>query len=308
MILTNVKRILKAGFFNFWRNGFVSLSSVLVMTITLLAIGAVIFMGVILNTSLSEIKSKVGVNVYFVTTATENEVLGLKTELEALPEVDEVFYTSRDEALAQFKARHADNEITLQVLGELDENPLGASLAVRAKDPTQYQLIAQFVQDKNILSSNGIPIVDKVNYTDKAVIIERLTKVISSTEKLSVIVTLVLVIVSILITLNTVRLAIYTSREEISVMKLVGASSGYIQGPFIVTGVMYGLIAGCISLTLLYPFTYWLGGLTQDFFVGLNVFNYYLAHFGQIFFIIMSSGVVIGAISSFIGTKRYLDL
>ena len=118
----------------------------------------------------------------------------------------------------------------------------------------------------------------------------------------------ILVVISILITFNTIRLAIYTSREEISVMKLVGASSGYIQGPFIVTGVMYGLIAGCISLTLLYPFTYWLGGLTQDFFVGLNVFNYYLAHFGQIFFIIMSSGVVIGAISSFIGTKRYLDL
>jgi cell division transport system permease protein len=300
--------MVKAGFFNFWRNGFVSLSSVLVMTITLFVIGSIIFMGAILNTSLSEIKSKVGVNVYFVTSATEDNALQFKGEIEALPEVESVVYTSKEEALAQFKKRHENNEVTLQVLQELDENPLGASLAIRAKDPSQYQTIATFIQEKNVLSSAGLPLVDKVNYTDKALILERLTKIISSTEKLGLLLTLVLVVLSVLITVNTIRLAIYSSREEISVMKLVGASSSYIQGPFIVSGVMYGLIAGILTLILFYPITFSLGTVTQDFFIGLNVFNYYLSHFGQIFIIVMVSGIAIGGLSSYIGAKRYLDL
>ncbi|MFM2357990.1 MAG: hypothetical protein RJA61_727 [Candidatus Parcubacteria bacterium] len=308
MILTNIRRMVKAGFFNFWRNGFVSLSSVLVMTITLFVIGSIIFMGAILNTSLSEIKSKVGVNVYFVTSATEDNALQFKGEIEALPEVESVVYTSKEEALAQFKKRHENNEVTLQVLQELDENPLGASLAIRAKDPSQYQTIATFIQEKNVLSSAGLPLVDKVNYTDKALILERLTKIISSTEKLGLLLTLVLVVLSVLITVNTIRLAIYSSREEISVMKLVGASSSYIQGPFIVSGVMYGLIAGILTLILFYPITFSLGTVTQDFFIGLNVFNYYLSHFGQIFIIVMVSGIAIGGLSSYIGAKRYLDL
>lgn len=308
MIFTSVRRVIRAGFFNFWRNGFVSLSSVLVMTVTLFVIGAIIFMGAILNTSLSEIKSKVGVNVYFVTSATEDEALALKGEIESLPEVELVTYTSREEALANFKQQHENNEVTLQVLSELDENPLGASLAVRAHDPSQYQTIATFIQEKNVLTSGGIPIIDKVNYTDKALIIERLTKIISSVEKLGVVVTLVLVILSVLITLNTIRLAIYTSREEISVMKLVGASSSYVQGPFIVSGVMYGLIAGVLTLMLFWPLTFWLGDVTENFFVGLNIFEYYSAHFVQFLLIIFGSGVVIGGISSYIGAKRYLDL
>lgn len=308
MIFTNFRRIVRAGFFNFWRNGFVSLSSVLVMTVTLSVIGAIIFMGAILNTSLKEIKSKVGVNVYMVTGATEDETLALKSEIESLPEVDLVTYVSREEALANFKKQHENNEVTLQVLSELGENPLGASLSVRAHDPSQYQTIANFIQEKTVLSKTGVPLVDKVNYTDKALIIDRLTKIISSVEKLSVVVTLVLVILSVLITLNTIRLAIYVSKEEISVMKLVGASSQYVQGPFIVSGVMYGLIAATLTLVVFWPITFWLGGITQDFFIGLNIFEYYIANFGQFFLIVFGSGIVIGGVSSYIGAKRYLDL
>lgn len=299
---------MRAGFFNFWRNGFVSLSSILVMTITLSVIGAIIFMGAILNTSLSEIKSKVGVNVYMVTGANEDETLALKSEIESLPEVYFVTYISKEEALANFKKKHENNEITLQVLSELGENPLGASLSVQAHDPSQYQTIANFIQEKTALSSGGVPIVDNVNYTDKALIIDRLTKIISSVEKLGVIITLVLVFLSVLITLNTIRLAIYTSKEEISVMKLVGASSHYVQGPFIVSGVMYGIVAGIITLSMFLPATFWLGSITQDFFIGLNLFEYYIANFAQFFLIIFGSGIVIGGVSSYIGARRYLDL
>ena len=115
----NIKRIVKSGFFNFSRSTFVSLSSVLIMIITLSVIASLIFLSATLNASLQEIKDKVDINVYFVTRADESEILSLKSQLENLPEVASITYTSRDEALSKFRQRHENDELTLQALEEL---------------------------------------------------------------------------------------------------------------------------------------------------------------------------------------------
>src|SRR4051812_30192120 len=139
MFWTKLKRIIRAGFFSFWRNGFVSLSSILVMMVTLFVIGMTMFSGVILRSTLDQIKDKVDINVYFVTGAAENDILAMKQKLEQLPEVKSpVGYVSREAALADFKKRHENDEFTLQALDELGENPLGAALNIKAKDPSQY--------------------------------------------------------------------------------------------------------------------------------------------------------------------------
>ena len=124
MLWVNVKRIIRSGFLNFGRNAFVSLSSVLVMVITLCTIGALIFVSAILNASLQEIRDKVDINVYFITTAPEADVITLQKTLESMPEVALVTYTSREQALEDFKKRHENDETTLQALEELGENPL----------------------------------------------------------------------------------------------------------------------------------------------------------------------------------------
>jgi cell division transport system permease protein len=120
--------------------------------------------------------------------------------------------------------------------------------------------------------------------------------------------TFFLIIISILITFNTLRLVIYMSRDEINVMRLVGASTSYIRGPFFVAGAIYGFISAIITLILFYPVTLWLGNTTANFFVGLNVFDYYVSNFGEIFLIIVVSGVVIGSISSFLAARKYLKV
>ncbi len=258
--------------------------------------------------TLDELRSKVDVNVYFLTSAPEADVLTLKNKLAALPEVENVQYVSRDQALANFKTRHENDQITLQALNELGDNPLGAELNIKAKDPSKYAGLAEFLSQENILSKDGAPIIDKINYLQNKTAIERLSKIINSSERLGLILVLVLVLVSIIITLNTVRLAIYISREEISVMQLVGASKNFIRGPFIVTGIIYGAIAGVIVLILFLPITYWLGNITSNFFVGFNIYNYYLANFFQMIFIILGSGVAIGTASSFLAVRKYLKL
>ncbi|MFH0804298.1 MAG: permease-like cell division protein FtsX [Candidatus Zambryskibacteria bacterium] len=305
---TKLKRVIKAGFFNFWRSGYVSFASILVMVITLSVIGSVIFVGAVLNITMTELRNKVDINVYFITTAPEKDILSLKTKIETLPEVSNIEYTSREQALDNFRLRHENDQITIQALEELGDNPLGAVLNIKAKEPSQYEGIANFLNEENILSSDGQKIIDKINYFENRTAIDKLSRIIDSAESLGLAVSLALVIVSIIITLNTIRLTIYVSREEISVMQLVGASKNYIRGPFIVTGVIVGLISGLITMVIFFPVSYWLGGTTQNFFIGFNIFDYYLANFFQILFIVVGSGIGIGALASFLAVRRYLKL
>lgn len=304
MLWTNTKRIIRSGFFNFSRNAFVSLSSVLVMFITLTMIASLIFVSAILNASLKEIQNKVDINVYFVTTATESDVLAVEKTLQTLPEVAEVTYVSREDSLTAFRKLHENDQLILQSLEELDDNPLGATLNIKAKTPSQYEGIALFLESKQ--NTDGTSIISKVNFYQNKVAIDKLTKIITSAEKLGSILTIILVLLSVIITLNTIRLAIYVSREEIAIMRLVGASTFYIRGPFVVVGIIYGIVAGLFTLMVFYPVTYWLGGITSNFFIGINIFDYYTQNFGQIFLVIMASGIVIGAVSSYLAVRKYL--
>lgn len=308
--VTNAKRIVQAGVLDFTRNVFVTLASVLVMTVTLFVVGMLIFTGVILNSTLAELKSKVDMNIYFTTEAPEEEILALEEKLKALPEVASIEYMSREEALAQFRERHQNDQLTLQSLDELGENPLGAVLNVQAKDVSQYESIATYLQSSSALSQDGASILDKVNFFQERqrVAIDRLTRITDSAERLGFAIILILAATTIAITFNTVRLAIYTAREEIAVMRLVGADQTYIRAPFMIEGVLYGLIAGIITLLLFYPLTFWLGSVTENFFGGVNVFNYYLDHFLFLLFIIIGSGVVLGTVSSFLAVRRYLKI
>ncbi len=309
MFWVKVKRVIRSGFFNFWRNGFVSLSSILVMMVTLFVIGSVIFSGVVLRSTLDQIKDKVDINVYFITDAKESDILEMKENLEQLAEVKPpVVYVSKEDALAAFKKRHETDEFTLQALYELGENPLGAALNIKAKDPSQYESIATFLQGKNALSAGGDTIIDKINFYQNKEAIDRLTKIINSANSLGFILTVLLIIISVLITFNTLRLVIYMSRDEISVMKLVGASNSYIRGPFFIAGALYGFVSSIITLILFYPITLWLGSTTESFFVGFNVFNYYTSNFGEFFLLIVGSGIAIGSISSYLAVRKYLKV
>jgi len=280
------------------------------MTITLSVIGFVIFVGAILDSSLEELKSKVDVNVYFVTSAPEEEVLSLKSSLEQFPEVALVEYVSREQALENFRERHKDDQLMLQALDELDENPLGAILNIRARETSQYETIAAFLESDSALSESdsAISIIDRVNFLQNKLAIERLSRIITAAETLGLVITAVLAVVSVVITFNTIRLVIYTAREEISVMRLVGASYSYVRGPFVVGGIFYGVVATIFTLVIFYPLVLWLGPTTESFFGSINVFDYYISNFGQLFLVLLLSGVVLGGVSSFLAVRKYLKI
>ncbi len=307
MLFTKLKRVIRSGFLNFWRNAFLSTTSILVMVITLSFIGSIIFLSAILAASLDGVSRQVDLSVTFIPEAPSSEVLALKEDLEARPDVSSVKYTSREEALEGFRDRHASDRIILQTIDELGRNPLGANLTIQAYDPESYQDIAAFLEPEHALGADE-NIIYRINFRDNELAIERLTSLIGAVERFGLALTVALAFVSVLITFNTVRLIIYTARDEIAVMRLVGASTRYIRGPFVISGILYGLIAALITLALFYPMTFWLGEVTEHFFIGINVFTYYLENFVQIFLITVLSGIFIGGISSYMAVKRYLKI
>lgn len=306
MLWIKAKRVIKAGFVNFWRNGWISLATVLIMVITLFTIGSLMFSRAILGSMISQIMDKVDITIYLKTDVPEQDIFSLRDSLSKLSEVKAVGYVSAEQNLEEFKERHKDNAMIIQSLEEIGGNPLGATLNIKAKETSQYEAVAKFLETQSGTGAGST--IDKVNYFQNKKIIDRLSKILDSAKKLGSILSFALVIISIIITFNTIRLAIYISREEIGVMRLVGASSRFVTGPFIVEGIMYGIISAVLATALFYPVTLWLGPLTENFFSGVNLFQYYVSNFGQIFLLLLFVGAGLGSLSSFIAVRRYLKV
>lgn len=306
MLSTSLKRVLTSGAKSFARSGVVSFATVLIMMVTLVIVGSLMLLSAVLTNTLSSIKDKVDVNVYFVTTASESDILAIQGKIEALPDVSKVTYTDREQALENFRARHESDRLTLQALDELGQNPLGASLAVKAKDPSKYEGIVKFLSEDPSVSPASGPIIDRINYYQNKTVIDRLTAAIRATERAGLVIVLLFALASLIIAFTTVRLAIYTARDEIAVMRLVGASNMYIRGPFIVAGTMSGVLASLLALLFFYPATWYVGRSLSEWLGGFNLFTYYLHNFAIIFLLLVGSGVIIGALASFLAVRRYL--
>lgn len=307
-MLTTLRRIVANGAKSFARSGSVSFATVLIMSVTLAIIGILIFLSAILSHTLSSIKDKVDVNVYFVTSANENDIVLYQRRLAEIPEVERVTYTSREEALLAFRERHKSDELVLQALEELGENPLGASLAIKAKDPSQYESIAAFLSNEPAKDAGGTSLIDRVNYYQNKLVIDRLTSAIDATERAGLILIALFAFASAVIAFATVRLAIYTARDEIAIMRLMGASNMYIRGPFIVAGAISGVLAALIVLLLFYPFTLWAGPMMAGWLGGFNLFSYFTDHFAFFFAVIVGAGFSLGAVASFFAVRRYLKI
>jgi cell division transport system permease protein len=306
-MLTSFRRIFSSGATTFSRSGLVSFATVLIMTATMVIIATLMLLSAVLTNTLSAIEDKVDINVYFTTNALESDIMSVKSSLEKRADVTRVTYTSREEALAQFRERHADDQLTLQALDQLGENPLGASLAIKATDPTKYAGIVNYLSDGSNIPG-GAGIIERVNYYQNKTVIDRLTQAIGTTQKAGLAIVLLFALASVIITFATVRLAIYSARDEIAVMRLVGANNMFIRGPFIVAGIISGVIAAVITLILFYPATWYAGQKLASWLGGFNLFTYYTGHFPLIFVVLVGSGILLGGLASFVAVRRYLSI
>ena len=302
-MFTTLGRIIKSGLLNFWRNGWLSTATVLIMTIALITWTSIFLLNVVLTSVLNVLAEKVDVSVYFNLDTKEPDILALKSKLESLKEVANVGYVSTDQALEIFKNRHAGDDILLKSIQELNNNPLEASLNILAKDSAQYATIASFLnqdQFKNIIS--------KINYTENKVVIDRLNNIIRVLRESGFVAGLILAFIAFLVAFNTVRLAIYSSREEITVMKLVGASNWFVRGPFIVEGVLHGMIASAFSFMVIIPGIGFLGPKLFNFLPEINLMNYIGNNFWSLLLFQTLGGIILGVFSSWVAIRKYLKV
>lgn len=305
---TLARRVITAGLRGFYRNRTVSLSSIFILTITLSIITSFYLSRAIFDYTLEQVREKVDVRVYFTTDATESQIQDIKARLLGLPQVKSIKYTSREDALTDFKKRHEGDQLTLQALDELGTNPFGASLSILAKDTSQYDAIAQSVQAGSGLLGDAAGAVDKINYYQLKDSIDKLNNIIGWTDTVGFWLSVVFILMSCMIVYNTIRLAIFVYRDEIAVMKLVGASNMFIRGPFIVEAVLYAFIATVISMAIFWPGTIWVTKKTVFFFEGMNLHAYYTQHFFQLLGLLLLSGVLLAVISSLLAVRKYLKI
>ena len=305
MFWTNIKRIFRAGFINFLRSATVSFASIVTITLALFVIGGLWLSATFLNSSLAEVQNKVDISVSMKPAASEIDILKLKKTLETMPEVKEITYNTREQEYQDFRQRNENNDLIIRSLEEVG-NPFGARLNIRAVDPGRYEPITKFLSGGSALSINGETIVDQVTF--KKNVVDKLIKIIATAKQVGLAITIILVLIAVMVTFNTISLAIYISREEISLMKLVGAANNYVRGPFIVEGIIAGIISTFLALILLYPATIWVRNVTAGVFGGVNLVSYFLTHFAQIFLALLAVGVVLGMVSSFLAIRKHLKI
>ena len=308
----NARRVARYGLIGFVRNGFVSLAAILIMLVTLFFIANLMISNAAMRATLDELTEKVDITVYFQTNASEENILALKQSLEALSEVRLVTYETREEALATFRERHKNDQLTLQALDELGENPLGASLSIRARETSQYEGVAKYLEAQQTDSTGPGASIDKINFFQNKAAIDRLTQTISTSERNGLVKAIVLALAVLLISFNTIRLAIYTSREEIGIMNIVGASQWYVRGPFLIAGALYGVVSGVLVLLLMYPILYFypvlvgLDATSELLFGDFDSFAHFVNNFPMFFLVLMGTGIVLGVLSSYLAVRRYL--
>ncbi len=301
MLFVDLQRVLKSGLTNFWRNGWLSFATTIVMVLALFIMGTILTIDFVFNSALKNIEEKVDISVYLKQETKEDEIATIKSKIENLPEVKNIEYISRDEAWAKFQERHKTSVAISASIKELNENPLYATFNIKTHELNQFAGIINILKQDEYKNA-----INKINYDENKSQIDKLSEIISSIQKGGAAITLIFLIVSILITFNAIRLTIYSHQQEIEIMRLVGASNWYIKAPFVIEGIIYGLIGSLISLGVFYPLIYFASGQINGYLPDINILNYFQTNFSIIFSVQLLAGITVGIISSLIAIRRYL--
>lgn len=298
-------RMITFGFQNFWRNVWLSLVTILIVVLNLFLMSVITGLNVVGHQALTAVKTKIDLSVYFTSTTSEQRVAEVQQELKQLPEVQSIRLVSRDEHLEALRKSQPNNSLVNEAIKQLGDNPLGAGLVITAKTLDGYGAIAKAIQsDKysTIVENTGN------EFATNQTVIAKLSLIVNRVQLATLWLTGLFALIAFLMIYNTIRITIYSHREEIGIMKLVGASDAFVRGPFVVTSILYGLVASLLTTLLLIPILTVTNPFFAQFFAGydVNVLAYFQSHALIILGFEVLAGVVISMFSSVLAIGRYL--
>jgi cell division transport system permease protein len=301
MKILKLWRTLKEAFQNFVRNGWLSVATISILTISLYLISLTFMIGITANLILKNVQGKINISIYFKPNIEESEILSIKDRIQNYKEIKSVEYVSKDNALTEFKNEFSNNSSIMSALSEVDGNPLLASLVIKANDANQYDTINQAIENSDFRDE-----INRVNYEENKDIVNNLNKMVDFSKEIGMILGLIFVLIAVLITFNTIRITIYSHKQEFEIERLVGASNLYIRMPFIFEGILYGVSASIVSSIMLLITAKLVSSYVQKAIAQGNLMSVYLSNFWPIFGMLLLLGVFLGVISSFIAIRRYL--
>lgn len=301
MFLLSFFRVIKFSLQDMARNIWLTVVTITILILALFSINMLVTVNVITEAAVGSIKDKIDVNLYLKPTAAEDKIMALKAEIGNFSQVKEINYISKAEALENFKTKHQSDPEILEALRQLGENPLTPTLIIKAKNLEQYD---ELITKLNKIESD---IIESRNFASHKLLLSKIDNLSRKVNKVGVFVSLVFIIISILVVYNAIRVAIYTHRREIGIMKLVGASNWFVKSPFLISSIIYSLIGVIITGAIFYAFLFVLQPYLETFFMGysINIISYFNQNFLYIFGLEFLAAAFINILASFTAIGRY---
>ncbi|MFA6252259.1 MAG: permease-like cell division protein FtsX [Candidatus Paceibacterota bacterium] len=299
-MVSYIRKIIRGGWRNFKRQGFLSFATALIIFIAVM-LGTLLFVfenGV--NYFSEKIRDKMDVSVYFKESVNQETILDLKGQVEKLPEVKSAEYVSPEAAYEAFSKTHKDDTFS-QSLQAIQVNPFLASLKIQTTKPEQYKIVASFFEKEEIA-----PYVREVNDHKRGEVIEKFSKIATDAESIGLVSTIILSIIALIITFNTVRLSIHSQRMEIEVMHLVGARNSLVRGPFLIQGMISGFFASLIAFILSAIVIFLAKDKIFAMTDGFDIWSIYMANLSVVILVQFGIGIGLGLVASYIATRKYL--
>ncbi len=246
ILVTPLGRIISFAWKNIIRNAWIGLATVLVLVLAILSVNVLIGVNALASSAISILEKKIDVSVYFIPETPDAILDQARSYMASLPQTDQVTLSTADQALEAFKERHANDPSILDALEELDENPLGATMVIKAAKTTDYPFLMEALNNPQFSFA-----IESKTYDDHSVAIEQVQQITATVRYFGLILTIIFTVFSALIVYNAIRVAIYTQREEIGIMRLVGASNAFVRLPLILDAIFFALLALLISAALI---------------------------------------------------------
>lgn len=294
-------RIIKFSFQDIARNVWLSIVTITILLIALFSINTLLTVRAVSDNAVNAVKEKIDISLYLKADASEKDIIALQERIAGLPEVKSVGYTSKQDALEVFRTRYRDNQEILQALNALGNNPLSPSLAIVPSD------IDNATNLINILRQLDSDIIESRDFSDNSVIVNKIQNITKRINEVGAVIIIVFVLISLLVVYNSIRVAVYTHKKEIEIMRLVGASNFFIYMPFLFSAFIYALLSVLIMIALFYPFLTLIQPYLSVFLAGYNVdlLEYFVYNFWVIFgaqFVII---FFITLFASFYAVRKY---
>lgn len=252
--------------------------------------------------ALTQLQDKIDVTVYLQPELTSTDIQTVRQQIEKLP-VKRVDVVTAAQALDSFRAKHTGNELITESLLELSQNPLGASIVVRALALEDYPQIL-----KELRSSAYTRYIREVRFEDYQQVITKVEKFSSKIHRIAFTVSMMFLLLALLVVFNAMRLNMYTHREEIAIMRLVGASSWFVRGPFLLEGVMYAGLATVLTTIIFFPILGAVQPYLNSLFSGqsFDMLGYFRGTSLQFFGWQFLGVAILNTLASLVAMRRYL--